>query len=445
MSTPRLSACLVLVLPFALSGCHDKADTAAATASPTATANRPVDIQRAYRVQPWALPGTAGSAQPDLVATGDGRLLLSWISRVPGRRNALEFSAFGPDRRWRDAPRTVVVGNSLMANWANPPHITATDDGALWVQWVQKSGDGEEAGDVALSRSRDGGANWSPPALVNDDGTATEHGFVALWPASPQTIGVAWLDGRAKAGGDMHAHAQAHAGGHDMHDMHDAGAMSLRAALFDGAMRRSAETQVDGMTCDCCQTAVAVAAQGAVLAYRDRTPQEIRDIAVVRFDGSRWSAPTLVHDDHWKMPGCPVNGPAIAAAGDNVVVAWYTAPDDKPAVQIARSADGGAHFAAAVSLDRGDAVLGRVAVAVDADQAWVAWLREDAGKQSLWLARYTHDLSRQLQRVRVATLHARGAASGYPRMALRDGAAWLVWSDTVDGAPQVQGARVGPG
>ncbi len=87
---------------------------------------------------------------------------------------------------------------------------------------------------------------------------------------------------------------------------------------------------------------------------------------------------------------------------------------------------------------------GRVDVALDAKQAWVAWLREDAGGQSLWLSRRTPDLARELQRIEVAKLQGRGRATGYPQVALRDGAAYIAWTDIVDGAPQLRGAVLTP-
>ena len=143
------------------------------------------------------------------------------------------------------------------------------------------------------------------------------------------------------------------------------------------------------------------------------------------------------------MPACPVNGPAIAADGNDVVVAWYTAADDMPTVKLARSNDAGDSFAAPVTLEQGEAVQGRVDVALDAAQAWVVWVREDAGGQSLWLARYAPDLSRELSRVEVAKLQGRGKGTGFPQLALRDGSAYLVWTDIVAGAPQLRGARFG--
>jgi hypothetical protein len=164
----------------------------------------------------------------------------------------------------------------------------------------------------------------------------------------------------------------------------------------------------------------------------------------VRNHGQAWGKPVPVHADGWVMPGCPVNGPSIAADGDNVVVAWYTAANDKPLVQVARSTDAGDSFAAPVVLEQGEAVQGRAAVALDARQAFALWIREDAGGQSLWLSRRTPDLARELQRIEVAKLQGRGRATGYPQIALRNGDAYVAWTDIVDGSPRLRGAVLTP-
>ncbi|HSR65436.1 MAG TPA: sialidase family protein [Xanthomonadaceae bacterium] len=411
----------LLVLAVALTACHR-------TEAPPAKAEQPG--HGPFVVQDWPLPVAPGAAEPDLVAAPDGRLLLGWISSVPGRRNALQFSDADADGRWQTAPRTIAVGNTLLANWANAPHLLATPDGALWVHWLQAVGAGE-ATNLALARSTNDGFSWSAPLQVNPDGEApAEHGFAALWPASQDTLGMAWLAGGAEAA-DAHAAHGAHAG-----------ATALRAAVFDRNLQRSAEQVVDARACDCCRTAVAMTARGPLLVYRDRSDAEVRDIAATRFDGHAWSKPVPVHADGWKMAGCPVNGPAIAARGNDAVVGWYTGAQDKPAVLLARTRDAGDHFDAPVAVDAGEQVDGRVALALDAQQAWVAWLRADAGGSTLWLSRYATDLSHELQRFQVAKLHARGPAAGYPQLAVRADGAWLVWTDSIDGVPQLRGAHV---
>jgi len=427
-----------------LAGCGDSdAPPAAKEAARAAGPATP------YRVVDWPLPATmAGSALPDLAVAPDGRLLLAWINSQPGRRHILQFSAYDPAiARWQSAPMTIAIGNSMFVNWADTPHVAATPDGALWVHWLQKRGDAPYAYDIMLSTSRTGGARWSAPVVPHDDGTATEHGFVSLWPASHDTLGIAWLDGRNTASTSAQDQAAvarsapAEAGGH-AHNAGHAGAMTLRAATFDATLRRRHDAELDAMTCDCCQTDVAVTSKGALLVYRGRTAAEIRDVLATRFNGATWTPPARVHADDWKMPACPVNGPSVDADGDAVVVGWYTAPQDAPVVRLARSDDAGDTFAAPVELDRGAAVQGRIDVALDGDQAWALWLREDADGQSLWLSRRSVDLAKEHQRIEVSRLQGRGRATGFPQLAARGGVAYVVWTDVVDGKAQLRGAQV---
>jgi hypothetical protein len=431
IARPMTLALLVL----AVAACHRDAPAPA----PATAAAAAIDLAKPWSVHDWPLPSTIGSAQPDLALTPDGRVLLSWISSLPGRRNALQFVAMADNGHWQSAPRTIAVGNSLMANWANVPHIAQTADGALWVQFMQQRGSGH-AGDVALSRSTDGGFNWSAPVAVNDDGVEAEHGFAALWPASRDSIGVAWLNG-GEGGEAAMAHDGA-AAGDGMH--HGETRTGLRAAVFDMNLQRSNAAVLDARTCDCCQSEIVATARGPLLAYRDRSDAEVRDIVVVRSDSGAWGKPVPVHADGWVMRGCPVNGPAIAADGDNVLVAWFTAANEQPLVQVARSGNAGDSFDAPVVLEQGAAVQGRVAVALDARQAFVLWLREDAGGQSLWLSRRSPDLARELQRIEVAKLQGRGRATGFPQVVLRGGDAYVAWTDVIEGAPQLRGAVVTP-
>ena len=405
----RLAPCIVIALA-SLAGC--KREEAA----------KPGPANGDYAVQVWALPAETGSMAPDLSVTADGRVMLSWLNRQQGRRNALQFDSYTDAGGWQSQPRTIAVGHSLVANWADTPHLLATPDGALWVQWLQANAESPSAYDVVLARSRDGGMTWSQITRVNDDSTASEHGFAALWPRGADGIGIAWLDGREQGG--------------------EAAAMQLRANQFDLDLQRGSDALVDARSCDCCQTDVAVGATGPLLAYRDRSDEDVRDIAVARLQGDAWGAPKTVHADGWKTAACPVNGPAIAADGNAAVVAWYSEAGGTPAVRIARSGDAGDRFAAPVQVDAGKPVLGRVDVALDAGQAWVAWLREDEKGQVLMLARYAPDLSKRLQSIEVARLQGRGLATGVPKLAVDAGGAWLAWTDVVDGAARLQGARI---
>ena len=383
----------------------------------------------AHELSEWKLPAPGKAAQPDLVVAADGRLLLSWIEAGSGSTHALKFASF--DGSAWSAPQEIAHGDDWFVNWADTPHMAATEDGALWAHWLSQSAKAAYAYDVVLSRSGDGGKTWSPPVKVNNDGTPTEHGFASLWPQSRDSLGIAWLDGRNTAG-------EAHGG----HEEHGGGAMTLRVANFDASLRKSAETELDPRTCDCCQTDVAMTSRGPLLAYRDRNGDEIRDIVTTRFDHGAWTLPRKVHDDRWKMPACPVNGPAIAASGAQAWVAWYTAAGEMPKVRVARTQDAGDSFSAPIELDSGLQVQGRVDVAVDGASVWVNWTREQADGQSLWLVRYDAGLSKELQRIEVSKLQGRGRATGFPQMVARGDAVYLAWTDVVEGKPALQGARL---
>jgi hypothetical protein len=96
-----------------------------------------------------------------------------------------------------------------------------------------------------------------------------------------------------------------------------------------------------------------------------------------------------------------------------------------------------------VVVDQGKPVMGRIDVALDGQQAWVAWLRETQEGQTLLLARYAPDLSKKLQQFEVATLKVRGMASGYPKLVANGkGKAWLVWTDVEAGVAQLKGAEI---
>src|SRR3546814_6347875 len=130
--------------------------------------------------------------------------------------------------------------------------------------------------------------------------------------------------------------------------------------LFPYTTLSRSAVEGDAPVCDCCGPDVAVTARGPLLADRDRTVDESRDIHVARLEDGAWRTLPAVHADNWKIAGCPVNGPAIAAAGNDAIVAWYSAANDVPKLQVARSTDAGDSFAAPVVVDEGEAVQGQI-------------------------------------------------------------------------------------
>jgi len=357
-------------------------------------------------------PAGPGSGQPNLVAGPDGRIYLSWLEPRGGAGVQLRFAILQGEG-WSQ-PRTIASGSDWFVNWADFPSLAILPDGSLAAHWLAKSGDGAYAYDVQISRSFDGGATWSVPRVPHRDGTATEHGFVSLFPAGDGMLGAAWLDGRETGAG---------AGAHE----HGGGPMTLRYAAIgrDGALH--AEALLDARTCDCCQTSAAMTAAGPVVVFRDRSPEEVRDIAIVRRHDGAWSEPRPVAVDGWKIHGCPVNGPSVAADGRRVAVAWFTLANERPQVKLAFSGDAGATFGAAVIVDEGQP-LGRVdTLLLDDGSALVSWLEQAGDANRLRVRRVRSDGS--LEPAMTIAPAAGVRANAFPQLA-RDGDALVVaWTD----------------
>ncbi|MDH5175559.1 MAG: glycoside hydrolase [Gammaproteobacteria bacterium] len=314
-------------------------------------------------------PAAPGARFPNLAATGEASItVMSWLEPAGTDGSfRLRYSQW-QDGRWGD-PVEVASGKDWFINWADFPSVMPATSGAWAAHWLQQKPGGVYAYDVSVSLSADAGRTWSTPRTPHDDGTATEHGFVSLAQVDGKPYAV-WLDGRATAD-EGHSH-----GDGSEHSEHGgaAGAMTVRGAVLqaDGA---TAGAEIDGRVCDCCQTDVATTSDALVLVYRDRSDDETRDIHAARLVDGAWSAPVAVHADGWRIDACPVNGPAIAARGNTVAVAWFTAPD-QPRVRLAWSKDGGRTFAAPIEVANGK-VVGRVDVVVLEDgRAVVSWLAE---------------------------------------------------------------------
>ena len=364
-----------------------------------------------------ASPASGASAEPNLATGPDGRVWLSWIEQLSGGARALRAARLENDH-W-GTPIEVVSGDSLLGISVDVPALLPMGGDRLVALYLWKFPGEGHARDVRLIQSSDGGATWSKPVTANRDRTPTEHGFASLAADSlgPRAF---WLDGRNSAVTDK-------AGKRTVLEEGIAD-MVVRSAVLTRDGRLTDEREIDPRACDCCPTAAASGPSGALIAYRDRSPGEIRDISVVRVGRDAAATPRTVHADGWKIQGCPVNGPAVSASRDRVAVAWYTAPRDTGRVLAAFSDDGGGTFGAPVRVDEG-APIGRAAIAVLADGgAIVAWLESGDDKVRLLARRIGR--SGRPSTVSTVAIPGNGRGSGgIPRMTRSGAHVYLAWTE----------------
>jgi len=366
--------------------------------------------------------GPPGSVQPFLYPLADGRAVLSWLEPAGDSGHTLRL-AVRADDGW-GAPVTVVTGATLLNNWADFPSFVQTETGTWLVHWLDRVAGGSFAYHVRVAASSDEGRSWTAPATPHRDVSPTEHGFVSMVPLADDSVAVIWLDGRAMA----------------LADRAPDGDMQLRFGTVTGSGVATDVASLDRRTCECCQTALVRTASGMVAAYRDRSAEEVRDIAIVRYAEGRWSDPSYVADDGFYYPGCPVNGPQLAATGDTVVLAWYTAPAQRARVQVARSEDGGATWSAPVRVDLGDP-LGRVDIELLPDgAAFVVWLERTPDAAAV-LGRRIAPSGGRSDPVTIAITDA-SRGSGFPRTARIGDTVLVAWHDMEgEGAVQVRTVR----
>jgi hypothetical protein len=334
----------------------------------------------AMSIAPVAFPFGHSTVTPYVVADGIG-FDVSWVDG-----KTFNFAHFD-GVKWSTA--NVIARGDMLENRADYPSI-AVSGRNVFAQWREKAGKGRR---IALARSNDGGATWSK-AVTPHPLMDREFGFVSMLPLADGTARIAWLDGREKE-------------------------TELRAATMSMSGMLSAEAVVDARVCDCCQTAMAMTPRGPVVAYRDRSANEIRDIAVAAPVADAHSAP--VHNDQWHLTGCPVNGPRIVANGTRAAVAWYTAANGNPQVLVAFSRDRGATFGAPIRVDAGHPG-GRVDIALLGDgSAVVTWIEVS----STIVARRVAD-SGALDRIQIVGTSK--AAIGFPRIAVSNDNILAAWN-----------------
>ena len=361
-----------------------------------------------------ATPVGINAMDPALFGIANGGMIMSWTE--PDGTGFAVKTATLQGGNW-SSPVTVTTSNSLFVNWADFPTIAVFNDGTLAVSWLQENANLSYAYDINIALSSDAGQSWGPPIVPHDDQSRRQHGFLTLLPTVGNEMIAIWLDARkynSQGAEDSFGNA-----------------VQLRSTTVgkDGTLGK--DIPLDLRACSCCQTSAAITGNGTVLiAYRDRTADEIRDISIVRRHNGIWSDPLSVHADGWEISGCPVNGPSIDAQATDAVVAWFTGADNIATIKVAFSEDSGTTFGSAFQVDSGEAV-GRVDTLMlakgDALISWVEWTGDG---EVLMLCRATKNdgcVARQ-----TITEHAAAGSFNFPKLARNGDTIYLAWTQPIE-------------
>ncbi len=245
------------------------------------------------KVEPIANPSGATSLQAHWGTAQDGSPLLSWVETLKDGSHMLRY-AIRRGAQWSE-PRTIATNRHFFRQPAESPSVISFADGSLLAEWVEIPPASSEAEYMYVSASKDG-VKWTSPVMAHQDRSPVQHALVSMAASGDREASLVWLE--ALKGEDAPS------------------ALKRTVVSSDGKVMK--EESLDPDVCTCCPTSIVKTSRGLLVAYRDHTPQDIRDIAVIRFENGRWLPSKILNPEKWEINACPVNG-ASAVAKDNRV------------------------------------------------------------------------------------------------------------------------------
>ena len=342
------------------------------------------------------------------------------------------------------------VAGEARVSGEEPPRIAlvprrgATPE--IVIVWTAKAG---TTWKLLSARSLDAGRTYSASAPVPGSDSEGSRGWESVAVDATGRVSVLWLDHRDLIAADgAHQHSAPAASGATPAPMvmpkgdptERAALSQLMFATLPASRPTSARTtalSIARSVCYCCKTALAVSGDAVYASWRHVYPSGERDIAfTMSTNGGRtFAAPLRVSNDHWKLDGCPDNGPAMAIdTARRAHVVWPTTAEGKNAtakdamalsIYYAVSRDGKSFSTRTRVPTRGPASHPQI-VMLPNGASLVAWDEVVDGTRRLGLARATVSAAGAVSFTPVAAPDA-GAGQWYPSLAASSNGAVITW------------------
>ncbi len=246
------------------------------------------------------VPARTALAAPPRVAVGpDERVYVALphadgIDVVVGKADAGGQVTFGQ-------PVRAASRDDLMAGGRRGARIAVRRDAIVVAAITKRTSAG--GGDLLAWRSPDGGTSWSEPVRVGDAEGCAAEGLFDLTALADGRFAAVWLDIRKK-------------GTRLLADFSDDGSRWAEDAV--------AYTSPDGSICECCHPAIAPCADGGTAVAWRISIDGVRDIWTARAPkgSSVFGKGEKCGAGAWRIPACPMAGPALVVKGAEVITAW---------------------------------------------------------------------------------------------------------------------------
>jgi BNR repeat-like domain len=275
---------------------------------------------------------TKAYSMPLLSQTPKGEVLLSWTEK--DEKGVTSFClAFSTDKGKTFSDKKVIYSGTGVSNSRlMRAKVLAKKDGSLVAVFsnradapaatasTQQGGGGGRGGGRSLELvyclSKDGGTTWTSPQSVDSDPTkGIVRGFFDAAVMSNDEVAVVYLKDVANS---------------TKHEERDLRLVTTKNGVFQP------ERVIDPVVCDCCNINLLIDANGALNVYYRDNNDDIRDIANMtsKDNGATFSKPQIVHNDGWKIAGCPHSGAISSTHGKSALVAWYSGAQTESGIRL---------------------------------------------------------------------------------------------------------------
>jgi hypothetical protein len=273
-------------------------------------------IRSADQGRTWTAPVTVNDGTEfgshnfhALTAAPDGSLLATWLDAREGKSGVWMSRSADGGRTW-EANRPIYSDPTCPCCRTS---VAVAGDGAIYVAWrAILPGD---VRDVVVTRSTDGGASWSAPVRVREDGwvyPGCPHAGPSLRADARGVLHVGWWTGKEGEAGVYYARSE------------DGGRSFVAQPMEAGDRARPAHVQL------------ALSPAGAVYVAWDDGLGEMPRVLMRRSgDGGRsFGAIERLSD-----PGAAASFPVLAVYGDSLAVAWSQSTAAEHRAKLARQVD----------------------------------------------------------------------------------------------------------
>jgi hypothetical protein len=266
----------------------------------------------------------ANAATPFLAR--DGKLLLTWTAG--GMVSFAQSNDLG--KTFNSAVKIAEHGKSLDSGSDARPQIVSDSNGNIFLAYAFFK-DANWNAQINTSRSNDGGATFSAPVSLIEDGSSQRFPSALIRPDN--SIFIAWVDKRlvaaAKRGGKKKL-----------------GGSIAYSFSNDEGKTFQVERIANENSCECCRIGAALnSISDPAIIYRAIFPDGIRDHAT-QIISSRGAEPIRrVSHDQWRTDACPHHGPTITISSTGKMhVAWFTQGEMRSGVFYANSNNQGRSY-----------------------------------------------------------------------------------------------------